>query len=204
MSRSKTSPSSATSPTEDARPEPVSVRIAGHEYKIRSDGDADGLREIAGYVDRAMACVREGTGTVDTLDVAVLTCLNLAREILTLREERAPADTAVVPNENLTDLIARIENALIDPAVIERIEAETETETETATDVASSDTSASDQEGSGSASVSGRTRTLELPSVEALHERAPKSTLNAAEEAVALDSALDAPRVAAGGRDRAS
>ena len=78
----------------------VAVRIAGHEYKIRSDGDVDGLREIASYVDRAMARVRERTGTVDTLDVAVLTCLNLAREIKALHEEQVPAgSTAVAENK---------------------------------------------------------------------------------------------------------
>ena len=67
----------------------VDVRIAGHDYKIRTETDADLIREIAGYVDRAMNKVRDRTGTVDTLDVAVLTCLNLAREILTLRDENA-------------------------------------------------------------------------------------------------------------------
>ena len=73
----------------------VAVRIAGHEYKIRSDGDVDALREIASYVDRAMARVRERTGTVDTLDVAVLTCLNLAREIMARHEHRC--DLQLVP-----------------------------------------------------------------------------------------------------------
>ena len=63
----------------------VAVWIAGHEYRIRSDGDDEGLIRIAGYVDRAMQRVRERTGTVDSLDVAVLTCLNLAREILELK-----------------------------------------------------------------------------------------------------------------------
>ena len=62
----------------------VAVQIAGHEYKIRSDGDEEGVVRIAGYVDQAMQRVRERTGTVDSLDVAVLTCLNLAREILSI------------------------------------------------------------------------------------------------------------------------
>ena len=64
----------------------VPVRIAGHEYKIRSSGDPAQLQQIGGYVDRAMKRVRDRTGTVDTLDVAVLTCLNLGREILALRQ----------------------------------------------------------------------------------------------------------------------
>ena len=60
----------------------IAVQIAGHKYKILSDGDGESLREIAGYVDAAMNRVRERTGTVDTLDIAVLTALNLAREII--------------------------------------------------------------------------------------------------------------------------
>ena len=64
----------------------VSVRIAGQVYRIRSDADEDWLHEVASYVDGAMAQIRDRTGTVDSLDVAMLTCLNLAREVLTLRQ----------------------------------------------------------------------------------------------------------------------
>ena len=187
MSRAKVS-----AKDEAARTAPVAVRIAGHEYKIRSDGDADTLRDIAGYVDRAMTRVREGTGTVDTRDVAVLTCLNLAREILMLREERAPADSAVVPNEDLEGLIARIEDALIDPSVVIRASALV------------SDSASADKTESASAEVSVAARTLELPSVEALHERVPKPAAGAAAEGTDIDQELGAPRVAVGGRDRAS
>ena len=155
----------------------VAVRIAGHEYKIRSDGDPDGLREIAGYVDRAMARVRERTGTVDSLDVAVLTCLNLAREILTLREARTPEGSTAIEDEKLKTLIEQVEAALIIKPASGGTSEESETAQETARE--------------------GGVTTLELPSVESLRDR---------EEAEADDStgAVSAPRVAAGGRDRAS
>jgi len=187
-------------PTDDAgRSEAVAVRIAGHEYKIRSDGDAEGLRQIAGYVDRAMARVREGTGTVDTLDVAVLTCLNLAREILTLREERLPSDATVVDDGDLLDLITRIEGALIDPSVIVR--------EPTHADAAAADSDAQGAEAGGAEEDAGRT--LELPSVESLRERAAASMLDDLSGSVDGGTAdgsaeMDSPRVAAGGRDRAS
>ena len=90
----------------------VAVRIAGHEYKIRSGGDAEALREIASYVDRAMAQVRERTGTVDTIDVAVLTCLNLAREIISLHEDRVPSGATAVDGDQLRSLIERVESSL--------------------------------------------------------------------------------------------
>ena len=65
----------------------ISVKIGGHEYRIRSDGDEEWLQRVAASVDDAMRRIREHTSTVDSLDVAILTSLNLARELLQLREE---------------------------------------------------------------------------------------------------------------------
>jgi cell division protein ZapA (FtsZ GTPase activity inhibitor) len=64
----------------------VSVRIRGQEFRIRSDEDEAALQRIAGYLDRTMAQVEEKTGTVDSLSSALLTALNLAREVVELRE----------------------------------------------------------------------------------------------------------------------
>ena len=153
----------------------VAVRIAGHEYKIRTESDAALIRELAGYVDRAMKQVRDRTGTVDTLDVAVLTCLNLAREILSLRSERLPDGMSVVDDERLR-------------AMIERVEALAGCEPVTGPEQA--------VEGEASA-----TRTIELPTVEPIREDAVES---GASDDVGRREALDAPRAAAGGRDRAS
>lgn len=151
----------------------VAVRIAGHEYKIRSDGDPEALREIAGYVDRAMARVRERTGTVDSLDVAVLTCLNLAREILALREARTPEGSTAIEDDKLKTLIEQVEAALI----VKPPTARTSEDLDPA------------QEGG--------VTTLDLPSVESLRDRSEAEAEESAE-------AVSAPRVAAGGRDRAS
>jgi cell division protein ZapA (FtsZ GTPase activity inhibitor) len=162
----------------------VAVRIAGHEYKIRSDGDADSLREIAGYVDRAMSRVRERTGTVDTLDVAVLTSLNLAREILTLREERVPQGMATVDDDKMQSLIARVEDALGQVTLAGPSEEKT------------SETVAASEEPVAPA------RTLELPSVESLQERAAGNSSVSLSNAE--NDAIPEARVASGGRDRAS
>ena len=64
----------------------VGVELQGREYQIRSDADAESLQRVAGYVDKAMNQIREVTNTVDTLDVALLTALNLAREVIASRE----------------------------------------------------------------------------------------------------------------------
>jgi cell division protein ZapA (FtsZ GTPase activity inhibitor) len=162
----------------------VAVRIAGHEYKIRSEGDADGLRKIAGYVDQAMATVRQRTGTVDTLDVSVLTSLNLAREILTLRAERPSSvhGRANVDEQQIQMLIKRVEGALVGA---------------TDEDVEGSETPAEEQERSIASP-----RTLELPSVESLQNRVAENTVSELESDE--DHLMPEARVAFGGRDRAS
>ena len=63
----------------------ISVRIRGHEFRVRSDDDEAELQRVAGYLDETMSKVEEKTGTVDSLSVAMLTALNLAREVVELR-----------------------------------------------------------------------------------------------------------------------
>lgn len=180
----------------DGTAKPVAVRIAGHEYKIRSDGDGEALREIAGYVDRAMNRVSERTGTVDTLDVAVLTCLNLAREILALHDQRKSDGATVVEVGQLQGLIDRVESMLT--VVPEHVFSEqSQNQSSDSSEAAVSETAHPEN---------APARTLELPTVEALRERAGQ-TANAGYSAARTELAheeLAAPRVAAGGRDRAS
>jgi len=59
----------------------VAVRIRGRELRIRSDESADTLERIATRVDATMTRVEKRTGAVDSYDVAMLTALNLAREV---------------------------------------------------------------------------------------------------------------------------
>ena len=152
----------------------VAVQIAGHDYKIRSDGDEDGLVRIAGYVDQAMQRVRERTGTVDSLDVAVLTCLNLARELLAIHGSIHEQRSGAVPDEKLRSLIERVESALGGPAAVDR--------------------SDSVEGAAAGKSIVGESspRTLELPSVETLRDRMPAEEHEHAPQV----------RIAAGGRDR--
>lgn len=87
------------------------VRIQGQEYRLRSDADDASVQRLAEFVDATMDKVRERTHTVDSRDVAVLSALNLARDLLTLRESGVVGDGA-----------QRVETARID-ALIERIDA---------------------------------------------------------------------------------
>jgi cell division protein ZapA len=90
----------------------VTVRIRGQEFRILSDDDEAWLQRVAGYLDETMATVEERTGTVDSLDVALLTALNLARELVEIRE-REPIANAKGPEANrLRGLIELAESAL--------------------------------------------------------------------------------------------
>jgi len=63
------------------------VRINGREYRVVTDRERDWLVRVAELVDRAMVRVRDETETVDSLDVAVLTALHLAQNLMLLRDE---------------------------------------------------------------------------------------------------------------------
>ncbi|MDP6978269.1 MAG: cell division protein ZapA [Myxococcota bacterium] len=65
----------------------VSVRLGGKDYRLRSHASEKSLQQVASYVDLAMQKIRERTDTVDSQDIALLTSLNLAREVLQLREQ---------------------------------------------------------------------------------------------------------------------
>jgi cell division protein ZapA (FtsZ GTPase activity inhibitor) len=164
----------------------VAVEIAGQQYRIRSDADEEALHRLAAYVDRAMLRVRQGTGTADSLDVAVLTCLNLAREILALREQRGP----MAEEDKLRALIERVESELGASSQEPRSDgASSESDESAEVDVAES-----------SAREDSTRRTLDLPSFEALRDRG----LPADEADSGGANALPEARVASGGRDRAS
>jgi cell division protein ZapA (FtsZ GTPase activity inhibitor) len=90
----------------------VAVRIAGHEYRIKSDEDEAHLQEVARYVDDTIDRIRQRTGAVDSLEVALLATLNLARDLMEARE----VGNAAPPPSELRGLIERVESALDESA----------------------------------------------------------------------------------------
>jgi len=91
----------------------VAVRIRGREFRIRTEDDEESLQRVAGLLDETFAKVEQRTGTIDSLDVALLTALNLARELLELRESRGGSGLA--PGR-LQALIELAESGLQAPA----------------------------------------------------------------------------------------
>jgi cell division protein ZapA (FtsZ GTPase activity inhibitor) len=92
----------------------VAVSIRGQEFRIRTDGDAESLQRVAKYLDDTMATVEERTGTVDSLQLALLSALNLARELVERRESggvQASSAGSVDP-DRFASLIELAESAL--------------------------------------------------------------------------------------------
>ena len=87
----------------------VSDRIRGREFRIRSGEDPKALQRIARYVDETMQRVEQRTGTVDSQDVALLTALNLAREVVEVRD--ASAERGADP-ARLRGIIELVESAI--------------------------------------------------------------------------------------------
>ena len=172
----------------------VAVEIAGQSYRIRSDAEEASLHRLAAYVDRAMERVRVGTGTVDSLDVAVLTCLNLAREIISLRDREQNANAPGA--RDLRALIERVEAALPSQSKSEGARAG-EPEAEISQPPASADVPDPDR------SSSSPPRTLELPTVEALRDRGASRQASGPARSEP-DRSHGSPRVAYGGGERAS
>jgi cell division protein ZapA (FtsZ GTPase activity inhibitor) len=80
----------------------VAVRIRGRDFRIRSDEPPEQLARIARTVDETMQHVESKTGVVDSYDVAMLTALNLAREVVGFEANRRLLDSAKL--RRLTDL----------------------------------------------------------------------------------------------------
>jgi cell division protein ZapA len=88
----------------------VSVRIRGKEFRVLTDGDDESLQRVAGLLDQTMARVERHTGAVDSLDVAMLAALNLAREVLELRDGGTSVEADA---DRLRSLVEQAESALV-------------------------------------------------------------------------------------------
>ena len=90
----------------------VTVRLRGRELRIRGTEDEASLQRVASHLDETMTRLEQRTGKVDSLDVALLTALNLAREVIELREGRSASH---VDTRRLRALIETAEASLAGP-----------------------------------------------------------------------------------------
>jgi cell division protein ZapA len=95
----------------------IPVRILGKEYRIRSDSDPELVARAARLVDDTVRKVRGRSSTVDSLDVAMLAALNLANQVLALRDGGASGRAgSAVDAGRLDALVALVASALDEPA----------------------------------------------------------------------------------------
>ena len=87
------------------------VTIFGRTYHLRGGGDPEYLTELASIVDGKMREIVEGTGTADTLKVAILASLNLADEYLKAGLDEA-ASTDVRLEKRLGRMVTLLDEAL--------------------------------------------------------------------------------------------
>ncbi len=66
----------------------VEIKIMGQTYTVKTDTEEDYIQEVARYVHEKMDEVLKKTKSVSTLNVAILTALNIADDLLKEREKR--------------------------------------------------------------------------------------------------------------------
>jgi len=73
------------------KPSLVHVEIFGQTYPVRAGTEAGYVEQLAQMVDARMQEVARSTSTVDSMRIAVLAALNIADELLRVRESRSGA-----------------------------------------------------------------------------------------------------------------
>ena len=66
----------------------VEIRVLGQNFSVKSDSDETHVREVARYVNEKIDEIMRKTKTVSSLNVAILTALNIADDLLKEREKR--------------------------------------------------------------------------------------------------------------------
>ncbi|MDA0205527.1 MAG: cell division protein ZapA [Acidobacteria bacterium] len=88
------------------------VQIFGQVYRLRSDEDADRVRQIAEMVDQRMNRIADRGASADNYRIAVLAALELADELYALKDKHAEL-------QSLVDAKSSSLAALLDKAVKE-------------------------------------------------------------------------------------
>lgn len=66
----------------------VEIKVFGQTYTVKTDAEEDYIQEVARYVNEKMEEVLKKTKSVSTLNVAILTALNIADDLLKEKKER--------------------------------------------------------------------------------------------------------------------
>ena len=66
----------------------VDIKVFGQTYTVKTDTEEDHIQEVARYVNEKMDEVLKKTRSVSTVNVAILTALNIADDLLREKERR--------------------------------------------------------------------------------------------------------------------
>jgi len=66
----------------------VEIKVFGQTYTVKTDAEEDYIQKVARYVNEKMDEVLRKTKSVSTLNVAILTALNIADDLLKEREKK--------------------------------------------------------------------------------------------------------------------
>ena len=66
----------------------VEIKVLGQTYTVRTDSDENHIQEVARYVNEKIEEILRKTKSVSSLNVAILTALNIADDLLKEKEKR--------------------------------------------------------------------------------------------------------------------
>jgi len=88
----------------------VKFEIYNQTYNLSTEQGEDYVKELAAYVDGKMHDAAEAARTVDSVKVAVLAALNIADELLTLRQRMGEIEGPL--RKRVEKCVALVEKAL--------------------------------------------------------------------------------------------
>src|SRR4030043_2464457 len=84
----------------------VEIKVFGQTYTVKTDAEENYIQEVAKYVNEKMDEVLKKTKSVSTLNVAILTALNIADDLLKEKKKRiALLQEIEVKSKNLVEKI---------------------------------------------------------------------------------------------------
>ena len=66
----------------------VEIKVFGHVYTVKTDAQEDHIQKVAQYVNEKMDEVTKNTKSVSSLNVAILTALNIADDLIIEKAKR--------------------------------------------------------------------------------------------------------------------
>lgn len=66
----------------------IEIRVFGQTFSVKTDAEEEYIQTVAQYVNEKMEEVLRKTRSVSTLNVAILTALNIADDLLKEKEQR--------------------------------------------------------------------------------------------------------------------